>query len=153
MLSQHFFEVLIRIIGLLPVSRWVPHEIGSVRLSGHFLESHSLIFLIFGMVIETQMKLCVEKRDFSRKILLLKITFRFWHFSLKLFFAWFGLKRKFIWFLVPCANSMLEKILVLELWAKMLSIYQISGILNCHISRTNRSIKVWFSVCGYKFRK
>ena len=89
---------------------------------GVFLESYNKFFLMFGMVLETYMKLCVTGLDFPEK----KICCQNWKNMPKTVF--FELNEKFgHWFLL---SPMFAKIFVPEIWARMFSANQIAGYFN-----------------------
>ena len=105
---------------------------------GVFLESYNKFFLMFGMVLETYMKLCVTGLDFPGK----KICCQNWKNMPKTVF--FELNEKFgHWFLLnlfysenryfllcSCTSPMFAKIFVPEIWARMFSANQIAGYFN-----------------------
>ena len=118
-----------------------PYKIGSVHpsillsaLLGCFLGTVSLVFLDFGMMLETHIKLCMTEPEFAeKKCFAPKIgkMVQKWAQNRVFWIYWKLLSlvcTEFV--LCSCTNPIFGKRFISEIWAKMVSANNITGFFN-----------------------
>ena len=110
---------------------------------GVFLELCHWFFLIFGMVLESHVKLCVTEPIFRENCFCPKIGKWFFQFIGKFgnkFFLNLIYNKNLYYLLCSCTNPIFGKVFVPKIWAKMFSANQIAGFFN-QLYFQNKSLK------------
>ena len=108
---------------------------------GHFLGIFSLVFLNFGMLLETHLKLCVTELDFMEETFLLPKMGKWnkngqktgiFEYIEKCHYVLlnFNYNENLYYLLCSCTNPIFTKIFVSEVKAKMFSTSPIAGFFN-----------------------
>ena len=112
-----------------------------------------IIFLNFDMALEIHMKLCITRAEFSIKIFFaLKIgkMDQKWSKNRVFWIYWKIWSLIFYYLLCICTNSIVKKIFVPEIWAKIFSANQIA-LQKSTISSEQINEIARFFACWYKY--